>query len=161
MKKNKTNKFKTNKFKTNKFKTNKFKTRKYKNRKFAKGLLKNTIKFYLKERLGIYEPKLVAIITNNLKEEELKNLAEDKKNYKKYKNDIQEIEKKIKQKKDNLKKDDDSGIHRASRSRTKQGKQYDREQKVEEIKRLENTMHSCIYKMEILEKKYPNTDLSN
>ena len=161
MKKNKTNKFKTNKNKTNKFKTNKnkTKTRKYKNKKFAKGL-KEEIKFYVKERLGIYEPKLVKIMTKELEdEEELKKLVEDKKNYKKYKENIEKNKETMEKKKEELDILDSQGAYRSMRRYPQRISQ--REDKLQEIKRLENNIYSYIYIMQKLEKKYPNINLSN
>ena len=156
MKKNK-----TNKFKRKKNKTNKFKTRKYKNRKFAKGP-KAEIQFYLKEYLqkhGMHEVAIVKNITKDLKDEELMNLAQDKKNYKKYKEDKENKQKELEKIRKELDKLDSQGRYKSTRGNSQ--RKLEREDKVEEIKRLENNMHSYIYKMQMLENKYPNFNLLN
>ena len=147
--------------KKNKTNKNKTKTRKYKNKnkKFAKGL-KEEIKFYVKERLGIYEPKLVKIITKDLEdEEELKKLVEDKKDYKKYKENIEKNKENMEKKQEELDTLDSQGAYRSTRRNPERISQ--REDKLQEIKRLENNIYSYIYKMQMLEKKYPNINLSN
>ena len=104
---------------------------------------------------------MVEAITIDLNEEQLQKLVADKQKYINYKNNIQKIEKKIKQENDNLKKDDSNGNYRASRSRSRQGKHYDREKKVFEIDRLETEFREYKYQMKLLKEKYPNTNLSN
>ena len=132
------------------------KTNKYKNRKFAKGL-KETIQFYVKKRLGIYEPGLVKIITEDLKEEELQRLIEDKKDYKKYKENIEKKQKELKKKQNELDKLDSRGSITRSQSRNR----YTRENIVYEIDRLKPIIRDYEYQIKLLKEKYPNTDLSN
>lgn len=122
---------------------------------------------------------MVEAITNSLNEEKLQKLVTDrrimedyKKTYQKkllidkqkyieYKKNIQEIKEEITQEKDKLKNDDSRGIYRASRSRSKQGTQYDREKKEFKIKDLERRIDTNNCKIKKLEQRYPNENLSN